>query len=61
MVKIMKLFKGGNTYCDACEKVIDYTVEEKVAEGWMEWAIEPVKNMHACSLECEYIVTQELM
>lgn len=57
----MKLFKGGSTFCDACDKIIDYTVEEKVAEGWMEWSIEPVKGMHACTLECEYIVTQELM
>ena len=31
----MKLFQGGNTYCDACEKVIDYTVEEKVEQGWL--------------------------
>lgn len=57
----MKLFQGGNTYCDACEKVIDYTVEEKVEQGWLEWAIEPVKNMHACSYECEQIVVFELM
>tara|TARA_R100000231_G_scaffold129411_1_gene100773 strand:- start:3882 stop:4067 length:186 start_codon:yes stop_codon:yes gene_type:complete len=48
-------------WCAACEKQIDYTVEEKVEQGWMEWAIEPVKNMFACSLECEHVVVFDLM
>lgn len=41
-------------WCSACHKKIDYTVDEKVQEGWMEWSIEPVKGVYACSLECEY-------
>jgi len=55
--KNMESFK----WCDACDKKIDYTVEDKVKQGWMEWSMEPVENMFACSLECEHVVVFDLI
>ncbi len=35
-----------------CFKTIDYTVDEKINEGWMEWNINPSPYVYVCSLEC---------
>ena len=38
--------------CSMCFKTIDYTVDEKIDEGWMEWNINPSPYVYVCSLEC---------
>jgi hypothetical protein len=43
-----------NKFCAACEKYIDYSVNEKLEQGWMEWAVEPFEGVYACSYECAY-------
>ena len=45
-------------WCEACSEKIDYTVDEKVEQGWIEWEIEPIENVFVCSLECEDIILQ---
>lgn len=46
-------------WCEACSEKIDYTVDEKVEQGWIEWEIEPIENVFVCSLECEDIIILE--
>lgn len=43
-----------NKHCSACFKFIDYSVNQKIDEGWFEWDTEPLPNMYACGYECAY-------
>tara|TARA_R100001594_G_scaffold138046_1_gene181471 strand:- start:1590 stop:1757 length:168 start_codon:yes stop_codon:yes gene_type:complete len=51
----MKEMRGMIKYCSACERKIT-SVQDDV-----DYSIEPVEGMYACSLECEHVVTFDLL
>ena len=39
-------------HCSMCFKKIEYSVNQKINEGWMEWYVNPATGVYVCSLEC---------
>ena len=38
--------------CYMCNKTIDYSVNQKINEGWFEWEVNPATGVYVCSVEC---------
>jgi hypothetical protein len=38
--------------CYMCNNTIEHYVNQKINEGWFEWAVNPDGSVYVCSVEC---------